>query len=410
MGHNLLFRNFELDGYLNQQKRNIIYKIQNEDKQYLANVNIEEYLEYIQATYEINLPIIDENNISIEKQECKVERYDHFDAILRHVDGVAIKIYIPFYGDSNIFLARANTYSSMAPIGEIINNNIVITIGLSMSEIEEYKLEQGINDNLNNIKKHLEYAQKDLENYNKSIKSIAKTEIDYILDNYNKVNKLLENIPYKIRRNESIPTTFKIPNVVKKVEIKKPNLKNIVQEPELDSQEYDNIIQICSDMATVIERSPKSFATMKEEDLRTHFLVQLNGHYQGQATGETFNSNGKTDILIRSNNQNVFIAECKFWHGVKAFLSTIDQLLGYVTYRDTKTAIFVFVKNQDFTSTFEDMKTSIQNHPNFIKFDASYKSPNNTSTFRCQFMNFNDTNKHFYITVMAFCMPNFDKK
>ena len=27
---------------------------------------------------------------------------------------------------------------------------------------------------------------------------------------------------------------------------------------------------------------------MKEEDLRQHFLVQLNGQYDGEATGETF--------------------------------------------------------------------------------------------------------------------------
>jgi hypothetical protein len=54
---------------------------------------------------------------------------------------------------------------------------------------------------------------------------------------------------------------------------------------------------------------------MKEEDLRQHFLVQLNGQYEGRATGETFNFEGKTDILIRAERKNIFIAECKFWDG-----------------------------------------------------------------------------------------------
>src|SRR5260370_4966399 len=54
---------------------------------------------------------------------------------------------------------------------------------------------------------------------------------------------------------------------------------------------------------------------MGEEDLRTHFLVQLNGVYEGQATGETFNFEGKTDILIRADGGNIFIAERKFWSG-----------------------------------------------------------------------------------------------
>ena len=56
-------------------------------------------------------------------------------------------------------------------------------------------------------------------------------------------------------------------------------------------------------MAQVMERSPSAFSTMDEESLRSHFLVQLNGHYEGQATGETFNYEGKTDILIRSEGK-----------------------------------------------------------------------------------------------------------
>ena len=50
-------------------------------------------------------------------------------------------------------------------------------------------------------------------------------------------------------------------------------------------------------MTHVMERSPSAFATADEETLRQHFLVQLNGHFEGQATGETFNAAGKTDIL-----------------------------------------------------------------------------------------------------------------
>ncbi|MFM9616172.1 hypothetical protein ACKI18_46870, partial [Streptomyces niveiscabiei] len=62
----------------------------------------------------------------------------------------------------------------------------------------------------------------------------------------------------------------------------------------------------------MMERSPTAFKTMGEEDLRQHFLVQLNGQFDGAATGETFNYEGKTDILLRVAGRNIFIAECKF--------------------------------------------------------------------------------------------------
>lgn len=85
-------------------------------------------------------------------------------------------------------------------------------------------------------------------------------------------------------------------------------------------------------MVAVMERSPKAFSGMSEEDLRQHFLVQLNGHYEGQATGETFNFDGKTDILVRVDRKNIFIAECKFWRGPESFSQALDQLLGYATW------------------------------------------------------------------------------
>jgi hypothetical protein len=98
-------------------------------------------------------------------------------------------------------------------------------------------------------------------------------------------------------------------------------------------------------MVQVMELSPHVFYNMGEEDLRTHFLVQLNGAFKGQATGETFNFQGKTDILIRVEGKNVFIAECKFWKGEEALFATLDQLLSYLSWRDTKAALLVFNRN-----------------------------------------------------------------
>ena len=106
-------------------------------------------------------------------------------------------------------------------------------------------------------------------------------------------------------------------------------------------------MEILKSMSLVIERSPSSFATLKEEAIRDHFLLQLNGHYEGDATGETFNASGKTDILIRAGNRNVFIAECKFWRGPNSFNQAIAQLLGYLTWRDSKCALLIFNRTKD---------------------------------------------------------------
>jgi hypothetical protein len=80
-----------------------------------------------------------------------------------------------------------------------------------------------------------------------------------------------------------------------------------------------------------------------------------------------FNKSGKTDILLRYETSNVFIAECKFWSGPKGLLKAIDQLFAYLTWRDSKAALVLFVRNQDFTSVLESIKQTIPTHAQFIR-------------------------------------------
>jgi hypothetical protein len=105
---------------------------------------------------------------------------------------------------------------------------------------------------------------------------------------------------------------------------------------------------------------------MDEEALRSHLLVQLNGVYEGDATGETFNFQGKTDILIRKDGKNVFVAECKFWKGEIAFLDTIDQLVTtYLIWRDTKTAVIFFNRNAGFSAVLSKIAEITPKHLQF---------------------------------------------
>ena len=101
------------------------------------------------------------------------------------------------------------------------------------------------------------------------------------------------------------PNTYIAPQVKRVITPKLPPTSKAPYKPEpaLDTKDYEHILSVVSNMVMVMERSPKAFRDMNEEDLRQHFLVQLNGHYEGQATGETFNFEGKTDILIRADGK-----------------------------------------------------------------------------------------------------------
>lgn len=164
---------------------------------------------------------------------------------------------------------------------------------------------------------------------------------------------------------------------------------------------YDDILGIIKNMVLVIERSPDTFKGMREEDLRNHFLVQLNGQYQGQASGETFNGSGKTDILIRHDGRNLFIAECKFWQGPASLTAAVDQLLSYTTWRDTKTAILLFNRNKAFTDVLAQVPTVLAAHPQFARALPYHEETGH----RCVLRQKDDPQRHLTLTVLAFNIP-----
>ena len=154
-------------------------------------------------------------------------------------------------------------------------------------------------------------------------------------------------------------------------------------------------------MAIAIERSPNAYRGMHEEELRMQFLVALNSHFEGTATGETFNGNGKTDILIRHENKNLFIAECKFWNGPTSLTGAIVQLLGYTSWRDTKTAILLFSRNKDFTDVLAQIPTTVNAHPNTIRQEPYASDTGYRFTLHHQ----HDTQRHLTLTILAFNIP-----
>ena len=91
-----------------------------------------------------------------------------------------------------------------------------------------------------------------------------------------------------------------MPKTRKKLRPARPKPKTVLEEDEyyLKPEDYEDIINTLQSMSLVFERSPAAFKQMEEEHIRFHFLVLLNGLYEGDATAETFNSSGKTNILI----------------------------------------------------------------------------------------------------------------
>jgi hypothetical protein len=133
---------------------------------------------------------------------------------------------------------------------------------------------------------------------------------------------------------------------------------------------HERMIATITRFGHALERRPASARLLlpDEETLRDWLMFLLSTNYEAPdgselfVGGETVNGNGKTDILIRHQNRNAFIGECKFWHGPKKFGEAIDQLLGYTVWRDTKAAIILFITSRNATAAIDSADGCLQRH------------------------------------------------
>lgn len=373
MGSINIFSEKMLNELLETEKNNLHLRIENEKEDYLLNVNEEEYIKYTTSQCFIEPPTILIENIYASSLEKNVPA-EHFPWDFNVLPGKSykknvIKFSIPFEGNSELFRFRPSTYSVWTQKIEISSNEISFEISNFRDDINEIsRTKESI---IKNITEQYINLKRDLDSYNQNLESLVRAYFKKRKENLLKKNNILESLGVPIKKVSTSPT-FSIPTIQKRKPIlmEKPKVTEAgyKSEPCLDTNMYNEILKLIHDVGREFERLPSLYANKEEEHLRDHFLMMLEPNFQGSATGETFNKTGKTDILLRYEGKNVFIAECKFWKGIKGFQDTISQLLGYLTWRDSKVAVIIFVQNKDFTQVLTTVKKEIDRHPNYLRF------------------------------------------
>lgn len=165
---------------------------------------------------------------------------------------------------------------------------------------------------------------------------------------------------------------------------------------------YEQILKEIQIIGKNLEKLTALHSKFDEEGFRDFFIPHLNSiSLNHSATGETFNKIGKSDILIQDGEgTNVFIAECKIWHGEKELLKAVDQLLErYVSWRDEHTALIIFNKDVDrFTQLVDTAKKAMETHSNC----SSKIRDTSATSARYTFQNTDDPDKTIQIELIIF--------
>ncbi len=405
----MLFSKCSIFDILPAQKQKLKEKIQSFKSDYLLNASEQDLVAWLVDEFTLNVPTIDKSKIEMDYREKQIDVsgdpnrmfFNHHGPF--YVAGTEFTFMLPFTGDAAFFDVQPQsfTYSSSGLRAVIRGNEIHFTYAGANLNAESAKREfenevQLIGQNLQNLKAEVGRHNSELE---QEIRQQLTRRKQKLLSDA----QIATSLGYPIRRREGVPTTYAVPVQRSTPRIAPPPTpsSSFKPEPALAIEEYENILEIIRNMVHVMERSPKAFENMGEEDLRTHFLVQLNSQYEGGATGETFNFQGKTDILIRADGKNVFIAECKFWGGEKQFIDTVDQLLSYLSWRDTKAAVIIFNRRANFSDVLKKVAEIAPKHDCYKRTLGS----SGESNFRYVFHQPNDLNREIVLTVMAFDVP-----
>lgn len=373
----------------------------------LLNTSVEDLVSYFEDKYKIEVPVLIEDEIVAEQSEAQIDvsqdprRWIDDRSRPVYVPGARVTITIPFKGESEAFYIQPTTFNYNPPRADIRGQHLVLNI--EGTDLNAEQVKSTIDRTINDIKGWLSNLSNNASQLNNSLADLARGQIEARRTKLLNNQSLVASLGFPLKERKDAPRTYAAPEVRRKVKPTPPPASSApyTPEPALEISEYENILKILGNMAHVMELSPSAFRGMGEEDLRTHFLVQLNGHYEGNATGETFNYEGKTDILLRVNGKNIFIGECKFWGGPKKLLETLDQLLGYSSWRDTKVAVIIFSTRKDFSAVLDAIVPTVESHANCKRTIGQ----TGESSYRFIFAHKDDANRELTLTVQAYDVP-----
>lgn len=217
------------------------------------------------------------------------------------------------------------------------------------------------------------------------------------------ISRLAQLIPIEFRAEPTAPV---VPLKKKREIVINPPKQIATFQSRIRSEILNAIIDILIRGGRTFETTPETFTRLQEEDLRNLLISFLNGNFEIRAVGEAFNKLGKTDISLTFSGNNLFVTECKFWDGHKKYLDAIDQLFGYLTWRESIGVLVFFVQEKDFSAVIEKSKEATQNHPSFLAGSLRTKD---TSYFVSTHMFPEDSAKQIEVHHLLFHIPANEK-
>jgi hypothetical protein len=313
---------------------------------------------------------------------------------------------VPYEGEKDVFTLPANRWSTMPPeVLELRDGELRLVIDDPPADAAAVRAR--FDEQVQNIENYLAWSREQIEAHNRQIRDELPGMVARRREQLLAARNLQAEIGFPVRRRSdadrySAPLRRKTVRPQSQQRSRpaggRPPFK---PEPVMEDADYRAALEVLRSQQNALERSPSLAAELKEEQIRDLLLLGLNAQFEGAAGGELFNGEGKTDILIRVNDRNIFIGECKVWSGPKTMDEALDQLLGYLVWRDTKAAILLFIRRKDVTAVIEKAIAKIEEHP-YYKRSQPHQSGEEQFQFTMHAQD--DIEREIHLTLVPFAL------
>lgn len=352
----LLFSEHDLHAVLQDNLRRGKQETDTVAEAHFVSASDEEVVAHVFAKCQV-LPLeLHEDRKAMEQKESQIDvRHDFSRAIFDQsrpclVPAVEIAISIPFSGDAMLWKYRPSRFSLNPPRANIRSHRdneggeIELVLCRPADNANADELKREVENSLSSIRGYLADVNRDVEVHNEHLRQHIQQCVAQRRERLGKHAQIASVLDIPLKHKPGAPAMTPLP--VKRRLLKPlPPPTNRPAEPGIRDEDYAFILNVIRHEGRTFEATPRTFAVHDEEELRDIVLAHLNGHFEGDATGEAFRKNGKTDIRIEDKNRAAFVGECKVWRGPKELTKAVDQLLSYLTWRDSKAALIVFNKD-----------------------------------------------------------------
>lgn len=389
--------------FIRQLNEKIRIEIEDKGKEYILGVDEEEFKAYLIEYFTLEPLSIDYSSETIDEPIVSkewVEGRFHHDRYQTEVFNFTIRY--KFTGSSILFRVQPSSWTMTTAKIYVNDQNSTVSFSFKLYKKDPEEFKRTKSDFERRAFSNLENTNQDATSWMQSLPSTVNTLFQQQKNKYLQENDFFTAINVKV--NKDTTSVFTAPTIKKKI-IPQPTIskhKEFSSEPMMAKEMYDDILKVIYDLGKSMEKKPSTYKDKDEEGIRDQFLLVLETRYDSTtASGETFNRGGKTDIILKyaKDGSNLFVAECKFWHGASEFHKAISQLFDrYLTWRDSKAALMLFVTNKDFTNVIDTIKKETPNHPYFLK---SIGTRGETS-FSFHFHLPQDKDKVVFLEIIAF--------